>query len=164
MSCTAQSDDWIFQASFKKDLATAAVTRPTPVLRALTQEETPRQRVGDDQQLPSSLTKDIERRLQRNERIRLGSVRVEAAVRHLVEFDNDRTSDLRHEGRYPYELPGLWALLVLGVGVGLILLGRRGSSLSSALARRIKALEDRMDAHESDVGRDVGAASEPGNN
>ncbi|KAK4024934.1 hypothetical protein OUZ56_010426 [Daphnia magna] len=44
MSCTAQSDDWIFQASFRKDTHQQWITRTTPHLADLKAPRRPPQR------------------------------------------------------------------------------------------------------------------------
>ena len=118
MACTAQSDDWIFQASFRKDTNKKWITRTAPQLANLRTPGRPMTTIQEDRPTQHADSKS------------------EPAHKHLQELSTDMIhqmdglSDLEHArldpsdtpnyNRYPWEWIGILVLCILGIGSTII--------------------------------------------
>lgn len=154
MSCTTQTDIWIFQASFKKTLPQQGSRYQPPALRQLDStdswdEPTP---VSRKETNYSSQTRNV---LLRNSRVSKGLKTLEEDLIEIKEAEEDRKRDVPNDNtRYPYELVVLGCLFTIALGA---LLGAlRGQEIRKRreLADRISVVELRLAAHVRDVSED----------
>jgi hypothetical protein len=157
MGCTAQSEDWYFQASFRKDLRRQWVSGGVPSLRQIPSLEFADTAIGQVRLNTEELSEDVrgqlQQVLQRNGQLRGASTKMVHQMHDLSADDHARVvmDNQKMSVRYPWEL-----LVVIGAAVfcgGWFVLRRsRGKDRAVCkLAVRVAELEHRLALHEKEV-------------
>ena len=157
-ACSAQTDSWIFQASFKKDLVRSETRRKVPTLRRLDEAEeqwvTAPPQSSEEHQNLSTPIREI---LYRNSRAHQNLKKFEVDIIETKRMDEKRLNDANVNNRYPYELVVVLLLLFLTLGGSLAFLRSLEIAKRLELAGRVQALEERLALHERDV--EIGEAT-----
>ncbi len=155
MSCTAQSDDWIFQASFKKDIHSGWITRNAPLLSVLEPLQPPvRGEPHDD----LGAHRQVVSQPARNAASSQHTIHVQATdMFHQMQGLSDlehtriRDQDTTNRSRYPWE----WIVgFILFISVAGFLVKTTHSQYASqhhVLAVQMSTLEERIQQHEDEV-------------
>ena len=149
MACTAQSDDWIFQASFRKDIHRQWITRPAPQLGQIQappvfgtvhepdyNPDIPHPNNGSPRPLAN----------------RLGTMT--ASMLHQLDSLNAQeharitTATAADPARYPWEWTAALALCILCAAAILVTRSSTHAAHNTATLRRIVELETRIHLHE----------------
>lgn len=156
MSCSAHTDDWIFQASFRKRIKHTLSNSTLPTLTQLenqdqllpetAEEETPPpggKNVAPNKPLLSRRAAFQGRISLMGEHLRV----IEEEEKARVAMDVDRSAGLR----YPYEIVVAIVGLLLGFATLLFFSWRRYQLSLAGVTQRIVELENRLAKHEADV-------------
>jgi hypothetical protein len=156
MACTAHTDDWIFQASLKKNVRHSLNNESLPSLAEL-------EEVGKVTQEPDSKEIDpaIEPEIKNWKHKPLISRRVTTQnhvtlmgehLRIIEEEEKARRSSNRHEVvRYPVEIIAVVAVLFSSLALLLFILRHKNQASLSGLTERVIELEKRLASHELEV-------------
>lgn len=156
MACTAHTDDWIFQASLKKNVRHSLTNESLPSLAEL-------EEVGKVPQEPDSKEIDpaIEPEIKNWKHKPLISRRVTTQnhvtlmgehLRIIEEEEKARRSSNRHEVvRYPVEIIAVVAVLFSSLALLLFLLRHKNQASLSGLTERVIELEKRLASHGLEV-------------
>jgi hypothetical protein len=146
MSCTAQSDDWIFLASFRKDTHRKWITRTAPQLTDLKIPGPPLITTQDDIQPPDQTD--------RSKRPRHHLQELTAGMIHQM----DGLSDLEHTrlntvntlnyNRYPWEWVFILTLCILGIGSIVVAAHTKITARQNGLEAKLQTLKHRLQLHE----------------
>jgi hypothetical protein len=115
MGCTAQSEEWYFQACFRKDLLRQWVSGGVPSLRQIPLLEFADAAIGQVRLNTEELSEDVrgqlQQVLQRNGQLRGASTKMVHQMRDLSTDDHARVimDNQKISARYPWEL-----LVVIG--------------------------------------------------
>lgn len=159
MGCTAQSEDWILQASFRKDRVYDWLAGKKPATLKLAvmdigslrvqggRMEEGEKRIGEGKEDEKGGLTEI---VMRNEKAREEVRTLENNMRKVVEEDSRRLEEME-SGRYPWEIYGLCSL-AFGLLMGYACKVRRQDDQARAgLNQRIGELEARLLIHENAV-------------
>ncbi|KAI9552642.1 hypothetical protein GHT06_020513 [Daphnia sinensis] len=149
MACTAQSDDWIFQASFRKDTRRQWITRTTSHLADL-------KAPGKPPQLPMITTKDDMSAQQTgshtgsNDRLKEMTTGMVHQMDGLSDLEHARLNidDPQTHNRYPWEWIGILILCMVGSGVAIAADRLKTTSRQQNIEAQLQALEHRLQLHE----------------
>ncbi len=118
MGCTAQSEEWYFQASFRKDLQRQWVSGGVPSLRQIPSLEFADAATGqvllNTEELSEEVRGQLQQVLHRNGQLRGASTKMVHQMRDLSADDHERAvmDNQKISARYPWKL-----LVVIGVAI-----------------------------------------------
>ncbi|KAK4045601.1 hypothetical protein OUZ56_033288 [Daphnia magna] len=156
MSCTAHLDNWIFQASFRKNVKYTLNNASLPSLTEL-------EKVGQVLKAPEASETILEReggtRTQKSQPILTRRAMIQGRValmgEHLRIIEEEekarRGAGQPETVRYPFELVAVIAILFFGLGASLFVYLRQTGATIKALTQRIVELEGRLTIHEAEV-------------
>ncbi len=155
MACTAQSENWMFQASFKKDLNQKEKRLIPPSLRQLD---------GPSEQWVTALPPPVNTRpklattiheiLLHNTHLRPGLKTLEQETIDISKLEENRQGKESPVIRYPFELIALLCVSLAAMGATFGGLQHREIRKRRELACRVRTVEERLMSHELDVGGD----------
>ena len=154
MMCAAHTADWIFPASFRRDLKKAVPVVPAPMLtpplglEANAQSAAPAA-VQTQPLVANELLVKIDEVLSRNAASRRNSDLFGKTIEQIVEFDKNRVEEA--SPRYPVEWIAVSALAVILFLIVIVISRKRDQSVHLLLSLRVAALEERMKNHEMEV-------------
>ncbi len=157
MSCTAQSDEWYFQASFRKDLQRQWVSGGVPSLRHIPSLEFANAAIGqvrlNTEELPEDVRGQLQQVLQRNGQLRSASVNMVHQMRDLSADDHARVimDSKMISARYPWELFVVIGAAIFYGGWFMLRKSRGKDRAVFKLAARVAELEHRLTLHEKEV-------------
>ena len=146
MSCTAQSDEWIFQASFRKDTHKKWITRTAPQLNDLkalgkplitTKDNIPTQDRTDQSKPTHNHLQDLT----------TGMIHEMDGLSDL-EHTRLNTADTQNYARYPWEWIGILTLCLLGIGSVIVIDHITTTNRQKRMEDQLQALEHRLQLHE----------------
>lgn len=158
---TAQSNDWIFHASFRKDqvyswLAGGKSEFPVHPVMDLgnmpvqgTNVGTVEIRNGSEQEKDGDQS-DLMEIVRRNGKARGELDSLEKRIQQLVEDDNRRVETI-YEWHYLWEMYGVVTLSLVGLISGFRLLRNQEREARLGLQRQLVELEDRLSAYEGTI-------------
>ncbi|KZS07216.1 Uncharacterized protein APZ42_029109 [Daphnia magna] len=159
MSCSAHTDDWIFQASFRKGIKHPLRNNTLP---SVTQLENLVQLLPEpaEEETPSSLEKKVATAnkplLSRRAKFQ-GRISLMGEHLRIIEEEEKARAAMEVDGtvglRYPYELVIAIVGLLLGLAASLVFSWRRYHLFIVSVTQRIVELEGRLAVHEADVER-----------
>jgi hypothetical protein len=146
MSCTAQSDAWIFQASFRKDTHRKWITRTAPQLTDLKIPGRPLTTTSDEIQLPDQTDRS---KLPRHHLQELTAGMIHQ-MDGLSDLEHMRltTVDTPHYNRYPWEWIIILSLCILGIGSVIVTAHTRTTTHQNELEAQLQTLKHRLQLHE----------------
>ena len=145
MECTGQKDDWVFPASFRKELTRRWAKKGSLTLRPLEIEFTSLAQ-------PPKLVQqnaDTDSQSAEPQSGKKASLLRQTALA-LVEFDNRRISEEKGN-RYPFEWVLTLATIALFLIAGLVYHWKTQAVTLATLRSRLRGLEERLDQHENEM-------------
>jgi hypothetical protein len=149
MSCTAQSDDWVFEASYQKDSHRKWITRTAQPLTDLRIPERPLITTQDEIQPPDQ-----------TDRSKLPRHHLQELIAEMIHQMNV-LSDLEHMrlntvntpnyNRYPWEWIFILTLCILGIGSVILAAHTKTTTRQNGLEAQLQTLEHRLHLHEEET-------------
>ncbi|KAK4037902.1 hypothetical protein OUZ56_029927 [Daphnia magna] len=154
-TCTAYTEDWIFQASFKKNVKHSLNNVTLPPLSELENADL----IPQEYETRNMETAEPEMRKWKNRPQATSKTSIQSRVtlmgqhlRIIEEEEKERKNTERTINvRYPFEIIAAIATLFLSLAKALFLSRRQNKVVLSNLTKRVNELESRLKKHEEEV-------------